>query len=43
MNWHSDTSLGGILLAYLLFLFLVAAVAERFSRRLLATPPRATP
>ena len=41
MNWHSDASLAGILLAYLLFLFLVAAVAERFSRRL-QTPPLRT-
>ena len=40
MNWHADASLGGILLAYLLFLFLVAAVAERFSRRLQAPPLR---
>ncbi|HMH49744.1 MAG TPA: ATP-binding protein [Candidatus Acidoferrum sp.] len=38
MNWHADASLGGILLAYLLFLFLVAAIAERYSRRL-QTPP----
>ena len=36
MNWHSDTSLGGVVLAYLGFLFLVAAGAERFSRRLQA-------
>ena len=36
MNWHSDTSLAGILLAYLGFLFLVAAVAERYARRLQA-------
>jgi PAS domain S-box-containing protein len=36
VNWHSDTSLAGILLAYLGFLFLVAAVAERYSRRLQA-------
>src|SRR6266496_3765953 len=41
VNWHSDTSLVGILLAYLSFLFLVAAVAERFSRRL-QTPPLRT-
>ena len=41
MNWHADTWLVGILLAYLSFLFLVAAVAERFSRRL-QTPPLRT-
>jgi PAS domain S-box-containing protein len=41
VNWHADTSLGGILLAYLVFLFLVAAVAERYSRRL-QTPPLRT-
>jgi PAS domain S-box-containing protein len=40
VNWHSDASLGGILLAYLLFLFLVAAVAERFSRPLQKAPFR---
>ncbi len=41
MNWHADTSLVGILLAYLSFLFVVAAVAERFSHRL-QTPPLRT-
>jgi PAS domain S-box-containing protein len=40
VNWHADTSLAGVLLAYLLFLFLVAAVAERYSRRLQAAPLR---
>jgi len=41
VNWHADTSLVGILLAYLSFLFLVAAIAERFARRL-QTPPLRT-
>jgi PAS domain S-box-containing protein len=41
MNWHADSSLAGVLLAYLVFLFLVAAVAERFSHRL-QTPPLRT-
>lgn len=34
MSWQAEVI--GILLAYLVFLFLVAAVAERFGRRLLA-------
>jgi PAS domain S-box-containing protein len=41
VNWHADSALGGILLAYLVFLFLVAAVAERFARKL-QTPPLRT-
>lgn len=34
MTWQSQTPIVAILLAYLGFLFLVAAVAERFGRRL---------
>ncbi|MBI3635515.1 MAG: PAS domain S-box protein [Candidatus Rokubacteria bacterium] len=40
MNWHADTSVAGILLGYLVFLFLVAAVAERFAARLQTAPLR---
>ncbi len=36
MTWQAQTPIVGILLAYLCFLFLVAAVAERFARRLAA-------
>src|SRR5574341_1971045 len=36
MTWQSQTSIVGIVLAYLCFLFVVAAVAERYGRRLLA-------
>ena len=34
MTWEAQTPLAGILLAYLAFLFLVAAAAERFGARL---------
>src|SRR5881296_1391233 len=37
MSWLSPTTLLGILLAYLCFLFVVAAVAERFGRRRLVS------
>ena len=36
MTWQSQTPIVGIVLAYLCFLFIVAAVAERYGRRLLA-------
>ncbi|MGH7278525.1 MAG: sensor histidine kinase, partial [Candidatus Rokuibacteriota bacterium] len=36
MSWQAETPLVGILLAYLAFLFLVAAAAERFGRRSVA-------
>ncbi|PYN45728.1 MAG: hypothetical protein DMD95_07755 [Candidatus Rokuibacteriota bacterium] len=36
MTWPSQTPIVGIVLAYLCFLFIVAAVAERYGRRLLA-------
>ena len=41
MTWQSQTPIVAILLAYLCFLFLVAAVAERFGRRLAAPRLRA--
>ncbi len=34
MSWGGQTPLVGVLLAYLIFLFVVAALAERFGRRL---------
>jgi len=36
VTWPSQTPIVGIVLAYLCFLFIVAAVAERYGRRLLA-------
>jgi Na+/proline symporter len=36
VTWHSQTPIVAILLAYLCFLFVVAAAAERFGRRLAA-------
>jgi sigma-B regulation protein RsbU (phosphoserine phosphatase) len=36
VTWQSQTSIVGIILAYLCFLFVVAAIAERYGRRLLA-------
>jgi sigma-B regulation protein RsbU (phosphoserine phosphatase) len=41
MTWYADSAVVLLLLAYLVFLFLVAAVAQRFARRL-ETPPLRT-
>ncbi len=37
MNWEAKAPVAGLLLAYLGFLFLVAAIAERFGPKLRAT------
>jgi PAS domain S-box-containing protein len=42
VTWQSQTPIVGIVLAYLCFLFVVAAVAERYGRRLLAPRLRTT-